>query len=328
MIINSLVVDDLSEFVEQMGQNANVLSGYVGIRSSLLAAAGILAGILILGIFFLLWLCMKQRKEKRVQSMTSALRPAGKPVETVQIGKLHEQGARSGQQDCFGVSDESLIKTHGLLAVVADGMGGLSDGDKVSAAAVEAVLDSFFLYQGKCTPEQQLLMLVQSAVESVNKLLGPDSFGKSGSTLVMGLLRESMFSFLSVGDSRICLYRNGILMQLNREHIYKNKLALDAVNGEIALSDVYSDSRGSSLIGFLGMETLQYIDFPAEPVRLVSGDKLLLMSDGVYNALENDELAGCLEAAPEEAVEQIRAAIREKGYTNQDNYTAVIIGCT
>lgn len=328
MILGGLVVNDLSELVNQAEQNADMLSGYMGVRTSLFIAAGIIMGVLLLAFLFLLWVCVKLKKEKRAPSVESALSMAEKPVETVQIGKLHEQGERSGQQDCFGVSDESLIQTHGLLAVVADGMGGLSDGDKVSTAAVECILDNFFLYQGKCTPEQQLLMLARYAVENVNELLGPAGFSKSGSTLVMGLLRESAFSFLSIGDSRICLYRHGILMQLNREHIYKNKLALDAVNGEIALPDVYSDTRGSGLISFLGMEVLQSIDFPAEPVKLIAGDKLLLMSDGVYNALDDDELGRCLEAAPEEAAEQIRQAIQEKGYTNQDNYTAVIIGCT
>lgn len=328
MILDSLSVNDVGELLEQAEQNTDMPSGYMEIRTSLIIAAGILIGVLILAFLVLLCVCLKRKKRKRALTMESALSLPEKPVETVQIGKLHEQGERSGQQDCFGVSDESMMQTHGLLAVVADGMGGLSDGDKVSTAAVESILDNFFLYQGKCTPEQQLLMLAQYAVESVNKLLGPDGFSKSGSTLVMGLLRESAFSFLSVGDSRICLYRHGILMQLNREHIYKNKLALDAVNGEIALPDVYSDTRGSGLISFLGMEVLKYIDFPAEPVRLIAGDKLLLMSDGVYNALDNDELGRCLEAAPEEAAEQIRKAIQEKGYTNQDNYTAVIIGCT
>lgn len=327
-MFSGLIVNDLSEFVKQTEQDADILSGYIGVRTSLMIATGILMGVLVLAFFLLLCIYVKQKKRKGALSMESALPLTEKPVEAVQIGKLHEQGERSGQQDCFGVSDESLIQTRGLLAVVADGMGGLSDGDKVSTAAVETILDNFLLYQGKCTPEQQLLMLAQNAVESVNNLLGPTGFSKSGSTLVMGLLRESTFSFLSIGDSRICLYRHGILMQLNREHIYKNKLALDAVNGEIALPDVYGDSRGSGLISFLGMETLQYIDFPAEPVRLISGDKLLLMSDGVYNALDTEELERCLETTPEEAAEQIREAIQEKGYTNQDNYTAVIIGCT
>lgn len=188
-------------------------------------------------------------------------------------------------------------------------------------------MDTFCTYQGRCTLEQQLLMLVQSAAESVNELLGPSGYGKSGSTLVMGLLRESSFSFLSVGDSRVCLYRQGILMQLNREHVYKNKLALTAINGEIPLQEVYGDSRGSGLTSFLGIGSLPYIDFPAEPVRLTAGDKLLLMSDGVYNALDNETLTKCLDEEPEEAAVKIREAIREMGYTNQDNYTAVIIGC-
>lgn len=326
MIAENIVADDVNELMEQTGQKADALGNYIEIRPSLLIVCGIIAVVLVLALFFLLWICIRQRKEKRTHSM-AAMAAENKPVESVLIGKLHELGERSGQQDCFGVSDESLMQTHGLLAVVADGMGGLSDGDKVSTAAVEAILDNFFLYQGRCTLEQQLLMLVQSAVESVNKLLGPSGFSKSGSTLVMGLLRESAFSFLSVGDSRVYLYRQGILMQLNREHIYKNKLALDAVNGELPLQEVYGDSRGSGLISFLGMGALQYIDFPAEPIRLIAGDKLLLMSDGVYNALDNETLAKCLEEDPEEAVVQIREAIQEKGYSNQDNYTAVIIGC-
>ncbi len=327
MKMDSLVVDDLSEFVKQAEQNTDILGSYMGVRSWLLIAAGVLTGVLILAVIFLFYIYRKQKKRKEEQIMSASLASIEVPVETVQIGKLHEQGERSGQQDCFGVSDESLLKTHGLLAVVADGMGGLSDGDKISTAAVESVLDNFLLYQGKCTIEQQLLMLAQNAVESVNGLLGQNSFGKSGSTLVMGILRDSVFSFLSIGDSRIYLYRHGILMQLNREHVYRNKLALDAVNKEIALSDVYSDSRGSGLTSFLGMGTLQLIDFPAEPIRLISGDVLLLMSDGVYNALDKEELAACLKGEPEDAAEQLRNAIQEKGYVNQDNYTAVIIAC-
>lgn len=247
-------------------------------------------------------------------------------VPNLLIGKLHEQGSRDEQQDCFGLSDESMAKTRGLLAVVADGMGGLQNGGAVSEAAVEAVLDAFTLYQGQCTPEQLLLLLAKQAVDNVNELLGSPGFVKSGSTLVMGIVRYNMFSFFSVGDSHVYLYRQGILTQLNREHIYRNKLALDAINGEIPLQEVYADSRGGSLTSFLGMDTLAHIDMPAEPVRLFSGDKLLLASDGVYNALSYQELAESLDAEPEEAVERLRQAIQEKAYENQDNYTAIVIG--
>lgn len=315
MIAESLIIGNLEDLPD----------GYVGIRLPLLAAAGVVAGILLILVLFLLLLCIRRRRKKL--SVAELLPDTAKPMEMVQVGKLHEQGERSEQQDCFGVSDVSLLQTHGVLAVVADGMGGLTDGGRMSMTVVESILDSFFLYQGMYTLEQQLILLAQKAVESVNALLAPADLKKHGSTLVMGLIREGTFSFLSVGDSRVCLYRDGVLMQLNREHIYRNTLALEAINGEISLQEVYGDQRGSGLTSFLGMGALQHIDFPAEPVKLRPGDKLLLMSDGVYNALDKEELAKCLDAVPEEAVGRIRAAIQEKAYVNQDNYTAVVIGC-
>lgn len=251
-----------------------------------------------------------------------AARPAG---QRIAVGKLHEQGAREGQQDCFGVSDEALIPTHGLLAVVADGMGGLTNGDKVSQTAVEAVLDTFLACRGGEEPERLLLALARSAAEAVGRLLGPEGARESGSTLVMGLVRDRSLSFLSVGDSRICLWRSGVLTQLNREHIFQRELALRAVNGELTLPEVYASPKGAGLTSFLGMGKLTQIDFPAGPVPLLPGDRLVLMSDGVYNALSDEELKRALAEEPEQAAEEIRRAIREKDYQNQDNYTAVIL---
>lgn len=288
-----------------------------------LILGGAAAGIILMTIFLTIFICVRRRARKgKVTEKDRKQETAGNGI---RVGKLHEQGARTGQQDCFGVSDESLMESRGLLAVVADGMGGLEDGDRVSEAAVGAILDGFALYQGRGTPEQQLTMLAKQALDSVNELLGAANFRKSGSTLVMALVRDGACSFLSVGDSRICLYRDGNLMLLNREHIFKNKLLLDAINGELPLQEAYTDSRGSGLTSFLGMGILEHIDIPSEPIKLIPGDKLLLMSDGVYNALTEEELKATLDAEPEEAAERLHQAIQEKAYTNQDNYTAVIL---
>ncbi|MCM1539880.1 MAG: serine/threonine-protein phosphatase [Blautia sp.] len=295
--------------------------------TTLIPVVGAVAAVILLALCLFLFFRIRGKKKREAENMAAGNLPEIAPIGDVRVGKLHEQGAREGQQDCFGVSDQSLMRGRGLLAVVADGMGGLSDGDKVSAAAVSAVLDGFALYRGKCTQEQQLLMLARQAVEAVDELLGPSGYNKSGSTLVMGLVRDSLFSFLSIGDSRICLYRHGLLMQLNREHIFRNQLALDAINGELPLQDAYTDSRSSGLTSFLGMGALEHIDMPASPLRLIPGDKLLLMSDGVYNALNEEELISSLKGSPEDVVSNLRQAILEKGFTNQDNYTAVILEC-
>ena len=241
------------------------------------------------------------------------------------VEKLHEQGARKNQQDCFAVSPLEFRDQKGVLAMVADGMGGLSNGDKVSQAAVTAALNEFFTAQG--TPEQVLLTLLNRSAAAVNRVLGSGGLGSGGTTMVMGLIRDGAFHCLSVGDSRICLYRGGVLYQLNREHIYSNELAVRFVNDETSLQEVYSHPKRGGLTSYLGMGDIRYVDLPAQPVAVRPGDRFILMCDGVYNALTEQELAAALNAGDGAVADALRTAIQAKNYANQDNYTAVILEC-
>lgn len=259
------------------------------------------------------------RGKKRAKGKTVAARPAG----GIAIGKLHEQGDRESQQDCFAVSPPELVASHGLLAVVADGMGGLADGDKVSQTAVAAMLDGFLSASGD--PEDILLELTERANRQINRLLGPSGIGKSGSTLVAGLVRGGKFHYLSVGDSRICLYRDGRLIHLNREHIYRNELAVQALSGIGSLQGAANHPKAAGLTSYLGMGNLKYVDIPAQAVEIRDGDKFILMSDGVYNALSEAEISAALNETAEQAAEGLGRLIAEKAYRNQDNYTAVIL---
>lgn len=289
------------------------------------AGIGLAAGLVLAGAAALISGARARARRKK-----SSYIPAPAAAGGVRIEKLHEQGARKSQQDSFFVSaDQDRVSADvirsgpGLLAVVADGMGGLSDGDKVSQTAVSAMANGFYLTQGSA--QQVLLALLEQANQAVNVLLGPDGMGRSGSTVVAGLLREGAFHCLSVGDSRICLYRDGVLYQLNREHIYRNELYLEAVNGMCTIPEAEGHPRGSGLTSYLGMGELKYVDIPAQPVPVRRGDMFILMSDGVYNALSEGELSAAL--ADDAPADALRAAIQAKGYTNQDNYTAVILRC-
>ena len=320
---------------QETGTQADTLSlwlgepGVGGISSGGWAGLGLGAGLLLSAAAVLIRKAVGQRGEKRPLALPLEPPDSGR----VRVDKLHEQGARSGQQDCFYVSCEGdwisdvviLNGAPGLLAVVADGMGGLADGDKVSQTAVSAIAQGFHQAQG--TPQQVLLQLAERANMAVNQLLGEDGLYHSGSTLVAGLLREGAFHYLSIGDSRICLYRKGVLYQLNREHIYQNELSVRFVNGEESLENVAGHPKAAGLTSFLGMGQLKYIDLPAEPVQVRRGDQFILMSDGVYNALTPEELSAALERGAGQAARALDEAIRAKNYQNQDNYTAVILTC-
>ena len=145
--------------------------------------------------------------------------------------------------------------------------------------------------------------------------------------MVMGLIKDDAFHYLSVGDSRICLYRGGVLYQLNREHIFRTELAVQFVNDETSLQEVYNHPKGGALTSYLGMGDIRYTDLPAQPVAIRPGDRFILMCDGVYNALNEQELATALSAGNGAVAEALRTAIQTKNYANQDNYTAVILEC-
>lgn len=244
----------------------------------------------------------------------------------MRLGKLHSQGTRDQQQDSFGVSDESMVMTHGQLVVVCDGMGGLANGGEVSSKAVETILDKFLLMPHGADPLQILESLTVEANQAVNAMLGPAGIKACGSTLVMALLRDGLLSFLSIGDSRISLFRDGELMQLNREHVYETELVRKAVNGEMSLSDAFADKQGKGLVSYLGMGHIEAIDVPASPLKLHLGDMVVLMTDGVYNALTDEEISAALSLFdPNEAAEVLGRSIEEKGYESQDNYTAVVV---
>ena len=66
---------------------------------------------------------------------------------------------------------------------------------------------------------------------------------------------------------------------------------------------------------------------PTTPVRVQPGDRFVLMSDGVYNALTSEELCQALSLNAQEAADAIGQMVESRAWPGQDNYTAVILQC-
>ena len=293
-----------------------------------LIGGGILCLVLLVAVVLLALRCgnmskaLRRRRRKGGAPAEVPEQEAAPAAVQIQVGKLHQLGDRESQQDCLAVSPEELYETKGILAIVADGMGGLADGDKVSQTVASTMMNGFMMNR-ESSPEM-ILALTAEANQAVNRFLGANQ-GRSGSTLVAGIIKDGLFSYVSVGDSRIALYRQGLLTQLNREHIYRNELRTQAINGLGTLWDAGTHPKAAGLTSYLGMGELKYVDIPAEPLRVCAGDKIILMSDGVYNAMTLPELEAALALPAQQAADTIAATIHSKAFRHQDNYTAVIL---
>lgn len=237
------------------------------------------------------------------------------------IGQIYNVGRRKNQQDNFGTKVTRL----GLLSVVSDGMGGLSDGDKVSEKAVMGMFQASGTV--KSGHENPLFMMAGSTNQQITQMLGPEKVYKCGATLLAVLVNNGSFHWVSVGDSRIYFYCGRHLIQMNREHIYKWQLLQGAVNQGISFSAVNSDSQRSRLVSFLGMGDLKAIDGSLRPVRYQPGDKLLLMSDGVFNTISETEIISVLESTKNaaQAAKEMEHRILAANNPNQDNFTCIIL---
>ncbi len=241
-------------------------------------------------------------------------------VPTLRYSKLQNIGARESQQDSFGI----CAIRGGVFAVVADGMGGLKNGELVSRKIVKTATDDC-----KDASAEELrgnLLGVLSHVNAeVNRMLGVTN--RSGSTMVAVLAEPRQFRWVSVGDSRIYLYRAGKLLQLNREHNYEAELLLQAVNQKISFQEARNHPKKKSLSSFIGSGTLKYIDEMPRAVSTVRGDMILLCSDGVYNALGDPAIEAILASAQnvEDAARKLETAIVQRKAPYQDNFTAVLL---
>lgn len=242
-----------------------------------------------------------------------------------EIGKVHGIGGRDYQQDSLGHT--RILNDSGVLAIVADGMGGLSNGEQVSQQIVMDGLGYGAAMTG-LSEGNPLLGMVRQINTGVNRMLGPERIYKCGSTLISVLIAQDQFHWVSVGDSRIYLYREGYVNQLNTDHDLFQQWMPEILAGTRSYAEAARNPDGRKLTSFIGMGELKYVDYSRQPIDLRQGDRLVLVTDGVYGTVPPEQLADILKANPEvsNAAKVLERRIRDARMPHQDNYTALILG--
>lgn len=245
----------------------------------------------------------------------------GSDVRKIAFGSISNQGARNYQEDSFGFSsiERESVKNYGFTAVVADGMGGLSGGDRISAYVVSAMLE---LQKSRNVTMPVHIHLAQS-LRAINSSVLSSGI-KGGSTAVVVMCLPCGVHWCTVGDSRVYLFRNGKLTALNEDSDYFNSLIEQVISGDMTFEEAGENTKKDALAQYVGFKGGITPDGNTKPFVPKKNDKLLLCSDGVYNALTSTELMEALTFDASEAANVIENRVIAKAYSNQDNFTAVV----
>lgn len=248
------------------------------------------------------------------------------------------RGARSYQEDSAliwpggsdGVAsagDEARLAGLGLIAVLADGMGGHVGG----ALASRTVCDRFV---AACTGaqggiRQRLLAALAAANEAIaDKVRGNPMLSGMGSTLIGAHFGADGVEWVSVGDSPMLLFRAGEIAQLNQDHSLAPELDRLVAAGHLTEEEARHDPRRHMLRSAVTGEEIDLVDISIRPLRLEPGDYVLLASDGL-NTLDNAEIARVVAAYGEDGPEAVAAAlvraVENLREPHQDNVTVIAV---
>ncbi len=201
--------------------------------------------------------------------------------------------ARTENEDCCGIFEEQG------LAIVCDGMGGHVAGASASRLAVTTIrymylfLDPAIHYQitkDLIARDLNIACRLTGAIRLTNRNIYKKSLQESelhgmGTTVSAIAIHHNIAVIAHVGDSRIYRIRQGTMKLLTEDHTWINELIQDQ---EIDREAAKRFEKKNVITRALGLNETIKIDIGIDPVE--SGDLYLICTDGLTNALSDEEI--------------------------------------
>lgn len=200
------------------------------------------------------------------------------------------------------------------LFAVCDGIGGLGDSANISRNTVELISENLESFYAEEDLSSWMINILDAADEEA-RIISAKAHKTGGTTATMVAIRGDECVLVNVGDSpAFILQADGGIHELSMRHNMANYKKLAGVepgpdDGRILLYGVGAGETKPSKCAHIARGVLK------------NGDMLLLCSDGVTNAFDDEVLARALRADITAKMIADRSAEEE----GADNCTAIII---
>lgn len=227
-----------------------------------------------------------------------------------------DRGPRPQNEDAVGVW---LPPSGGIIAAVADGLGGQGAGSVASQIAISVIAESVSSISPSMFSELPLLIhgtIRREQEGSAEKL-------NMATTLTAAWLSGNRLRGVHCGDSRLSLARANGIRRLSEDHSEGARLLSV---GKISKEEYEDYPRRHILDSALGVRgegpTIQKFDFELEP-----NDWVILTTDGVHQKIASRSMRDLAMASNTADVflGKLLAQLAAVGPT--DNYSAVVVRC-
>jgi len=259
------------------------------------------------GLHQVLRACLAQGDDRpRIDELLSMLVELQQQQHRCRVDWIQGSGSTLGlsdsrwtNEDSYGVRYQVQSPTFPtvIMGVLADGMGGLEQGEVASQCTVQTLLTAPLPKEASQVQVSKTLdrwqqWLIDQIQDANQKIVRTIRNGGTTLSVVLGVADHLLIAH--VGDSRIFLIRNGHICQLSEDHSLVQNLW---VTGQISYAEMQDHPDRNVLLKSLGSHRLLKTDiqtlqkFGSElSLSLQYGDILLLCSDGVWDLVPPDEL--------------------------------------
>ena len=201
------------------------------------------------------------------------------------------KGSREENQDFVihgSLPDDSAV------FVVADGMGGYSDGAAASRVVSEAILDFVEMNYHQYSPAELLKEAIPFANDALMLKRMAMAAQKMGCVITVLLISKGYAYLTWLGDSRIYMFRGGQEVYRTEDHSIVNELA------KIKTLRASSYEKYSSIVtkSIMGEDPVDVA--PIRKIEIEVGDVFVLCTDGFHKEIDMSEALAYNDSKKEE----------------------------
>ena len=183
--------------------------------------------------------------------------------------------------------DGTLGGDFGMLALVADGMGGHAAGEVASRIAADTVLRLYYASEGSAPA------VLAACLKAANQAIRAHAQAEAacagmGTTCTVLALRDGAAFLAHIGDSRAYLLRDGRLQQISEDHSLVAELVRD---GALTADEAARSPQRHVILRALGTEPSPLPSIWDQGLPLRAADVFILCSDGLSDLIDDQTIA-------------------------------------
>ncbi|MCM1561009.1 MAG: protein phosphatase 2C domain-containing protein [Butyrivibrio sp.] len=269
----------------------------------------VLLGISIVYAILFLCRCLLGRNDE----------PYGREADA-KAGIAQTTGSRQVQADVAQI----WMNRAGTMAVLADGIGSANTGIVCAQIAVDTILDRFEPYQELNDPIYFFKSAFGEANRRIQKTAGER---RGGASVGVAFLNHSHLYYAVTGNVRIAILRGEEIIPLSKGQTIDVLAAQAYEDGKISRQDTLWSMEEKRVWNYLGQDGFREIEICDRPILLKRGDKVLLMSKGIFEEISWSETEDILigSAPLQELAERMVDAVEQKKNPQADNGSVILL---